>query len=1174
MLALLLLLHHATARDTPQGAPIIKHIASCPDVGYYFNRESNLNSIEPGCHLCFCQGDGSAVCWPRESSRCDDKHYRHYGRKKRLSRVRRSPGFTDIFFSDAAKDVDWCIGCTVCDCNANGRWDCHVLSFCDDAKGKKKMKKKRGKVGKRQAKMPSTTMTTKKPTSKTTKKQNNPLRKSNKQRVTTNQRIQNNLPAKSQSKPNKSKPQKVISVKKTKVPVYKKKSIPKNKEQPNSKIIRKSKNPSTIQIVKRNTKTLNEHEEMVKNLTHTIFKKVMNSVEKIIRESQKNITHTLQQKIIQERSMPIHYNNETSKKNNKQKPNFKKIKKESKGLQNNQNLKSNGGRRSKRAAIISSIYISQEGNITNATDTNVTENIFVYNTSDNDHKILNKPNYFKYTVFDIVTLTGNKNSNQTHIQRYSIPNEAKNTTSEVTSNAGGLKMNASKENFHAIDKDKLKIGATVQAENNFTKDFMNISKLLFTNGASIGNMTNNFHNFTLKNNIACGKICKFKKIFKKFVGFGNANTTTPVKNKIKKKNILKYLKTMFRKVFIKKKVKNKNTIKQPNRKHNLITTICQNFGSCTVDLKNKKLTYKIDQLRAESIKIMQSVNIIKGLLQLLDVDGKKMKNNSICINKQICNDDIDKLNAIIKCNYEKFNLDNLTETASIQISYIKQNIEIFMQSMEKFAHILNDVVQILIHSKTHYSKVSNHLYRNPKKQGISKSIKNNSIEEKLGKIKEVLTSYNLVQNQFMKRMYDVIKTLGPKTNQETTNNKINNENKKINNAVTIEIYTQNIIKNLRKLNDLAHKLSFKNRRKRETMDDNGVLEYLLILMEYLLKQQNQLKISPASDGIDLLIDAIKSAPNIKATRKKVLDHIPLTMEIETTEAASIILNTNEIADETNGTSNSNTVKFKTFESIDEDEESSDLYQYNKKFHKKNKKGKFETEEIKEDIIYTLTTPSYNINSADDEKTSAVMDKTDTKKTDDGKEFEVFIDDANDDDGTIMTTTKSPVVEVVESETARYNKPMRTYPFHKLRDEQSIHKDSNDTYISQYNRIKLNWIEDSYNQEDERKELPRFIETTTQKQSPTHTILAADVTITTTRKKEKKADKYDDPLSSISRESEDEDRKRTKNLNPEYVMYKKQMNLLNSLDYGTEKIEIEEDSTEEKSNVEQFHPYFV
>nr|XP_034825896.1 uncharacterized protein LOC117983451 isoform X2 [Maniola hyperantus] len=506
---------------------------------------------------------------------------------------------------------------------------------------------------------------------------------------------------------------------------------------------------------------------------------------------------------------------------------------------------------------------------------------------------------------------------------------------------------------------------------------------------------------------------------------------------------------------------------------------------------------------------MQSVNIIKGLLQLLDVDGKKMKNNSICINKQICNDDIDKLNAIIKCNYEKFNLDNLTETASIQISYIKQNIEIFMQSMEKFAHILNDVVQILIHSKTHYSKVSNHLYRNPKKQGISKSIKNNSIEEKLGKIKEVLTSYNLVQNQFMKRMYDVIKTLGPKTNQETTNNKINNENKKINNAVTIEIYTQNIIKNLRKLNDLAHKLSFKNRRKRETMDDNGVLEYLLILMEYLLKQQNQLKISPASDGIDLLIDAIKSAPNIKATRKKVLDHIPLTMEIETTEAASIILNTNEIADETNGTSNSNTVKFKTFESIDEDEESSDLYQYNKKFHKKNKKGKFETEEIKEDIIYTLTTPSYNINSADDEKTSA-----------------------------------------------------------------SIHKDSNDTYISQYNRIKLNWIEDSYNQEDERKELPRFIETTTQKQSPTHTILAADVTITTTRKKEKKADKYDDPLSSISRESEDEDRKRTKNLNPEYVMYKKQMNLLNSLDYGTEKIEIEEDSTEEKSNVEQFHPYFV
>ncbi|XP_045762302.1 uncharacterized protein LOC123865356 isoform X2 [Maniola jurtina] len=868
MFALLLLLHHASASDTPQEAPIIKKIASCPDVGYYFTQESNLNAIEPICYLCFCQDDNTAVCWLREPRRCDVKHYQHYGRKKRLSRVRRSPGFNN------------------------------------------------------------------------------------------------------------------------------------------------------------------------------------------------NILFT---------------------------------------------------------------YFSQGGNVSFAPDTNVTEKIFVYNTSDSDDKILNKTNYFKHTVFEVANLNGNKNSNETHVEQYLTPNTAKNTSSKATSNAVDLKINASNENIHGIDKDKAKVQDC-------------------------------YHNFTLKNNVGCEKICKF----------GNTNTTTPVKNKIKNNNILKYLKRKFRKVFIKKKVKNNNTIQQSNRKHHLIRTICQNFGSCTIDFKNKKILYNIEQLRAESTKIMQSVNSIKGLLKLLDINRKTMKKNFIGINEQICNDNIDELNAIIKDNYDEYNLDNLTETQSVQISYIKQNIEIFMQSMEKFAQILNDIVQVLTNNKTHYLKVSNYYFhRNPKKQVITKVIKNDTIGEKLDKIKELLTNYNLVQNKFVKRMYDIMKPLGPKTNQTKNNNVKNNKD-----TSAIEIYTQNIIENLSKLKNLAQKLSCKNRKKREAIDDD-VVEYLLILMEYLLKQQKQLKISPEYDGIDLLIEAIKSAPDIKATRKKVLD--PLNMEMETTKAASSFLNANKIIDETVDTSNAIIPKFKTFESIDEDEESSDLYQYNKKFHKKNnfKQGKFEAKDV---------TPSYDIDLSDDGKTSAVLDKTDTKKKDDSKEIEVFIDDADDDAGIIMTTTESPdksIVEVEESETVRYNTPMRTYyPHNKLRDEQSVHKDTNDTYIRQYNRIKLDWVEDSYTQDEERKELPRFIETTTQKLTPTHTILAAEVILRTTRKQEKKADKYDNPLSSISRETEDENRKMTKKLNPENVMYKKQMNLLNSLDYGTEKIEIEEDSTEEKSNVEQFPPYFV
>ncbi|OWR47868.1 hypothetical protein KGM_213367 [Danaus plexippus plexippus] len=156
MFALLLLVHNAAGKDTQKDVPTIQPIVSCPDVGYYFKRDVNPNSIGPGpCNLCFCQDNSTAVCWPRDSSRCDPKRYSYYGKRKRENREKRSPAFTDIFFRDAAREVfhrqspeqckpyessfsegcppaDWCIGCTVCDCDANGRWDCHILSFCPD----------------------------------------------------------------------------------------------------------------------------------------------------------------------------------------------------------------------------------------------------------------------------------------------------------------------------------------------------------------------------------------------------------------------------------------------------------------------------------------------------------------------------------------------------------------------------------------------------------------------------------------------------------------------------------------------------------------------------------------------------------------------------------------------------------------------------------------------------------------------------------------------------------------------------------------------------------------------------------------------------------------------------------------------------------------------------------
>ncbi|CAH2261180.1 jg17200 [Pararge aegeria aegeria] len=665
-------------------------------------------------------------------------------------RIRRSPGLAEVFFRDAAKDVfnkntseeckpyessyskgcppaDWCLGCTVCDCDANGRWDCHTLSFCTDDKGKKKM---RNKITKPQALKKKAPTTIKKQKPETSKKPNKYHPPKNIIKAKGKQLSQINEPAKSQSKFTKkrNKP-KNLTIKKAKAPVYKKKPTPKSNEKSNSKIIKKSMQPSSVQIVKGNTKTLKDNEEVMRDIAHTIYKKVMDAVEKIVMDSKKNISHK-------------------------------------KNLQKQHCL--HKGKRSKRE--ITSM-------ISTATDTNTTEESFVYQS--------------------------------------------------------------------------------------------------FDSGVMLA---------------------------------------TPIIENLTTSNYFKYI----------------------------------------VDLK------------------------------------------------------------FIKRNTTKY--------------------------------------------KEKHTKVNNEIKNNDK--------------------------------------------------------------------VALEVYTKNIIENLRKLKNLAQKFGIKNRPKREAMEDDGLVEYLLILMEYLLKQKKQLRISPVSDGIDLLINAIKSAPDIKVSRKKVLEYVPARVEEETTESILTLPNAIKM-DETNNTASYAVPKFKTFESMDEDEENSDYYQYYKKEHKSN-----------------------NFNWKEN-----------------GKGYELFTDEPEEDDGDVLTTTKP--LDII-SKSLTHHIPTRI-PLGILENGQSTSKQANDAHIHN-SRIKLSWIEESYNQEEERKELPRFTETTTQKQSPTH---AALVLFTRTRvNKKAKLNKYDDPISSISKEITDEESKRTKYFNSEYVMYKKQMNFLNSLDYGTEKIDIDGDSKEDKPNVEQFPLYFV
>lgn len=496
-------------------------------------------------------------------------------------------------------------------------------------------------------------------------------------------------------------------------------------------------------------------------------------------------------------------------------------------------------------------------------------------------KIFTKPNYFKYTV----DIKGNKNNNNETLntnqqERFLNPETGKNSSSNVTFyNIIKTVNTTTSQNQPITYKDNLNFEAQCRKEglkymcfqnksSKITSEIEKTNSTIVFENKNISRKINStdhenlsqtqFHNDShLNNHETCGKFCKFRKVFQKVNDFKTRNKTIPTKSKTKKFNILKYLKHIFRNVFLKKTNKHKNfTINKMHRsrKRNLIRTICKNFESCKVDLRNKKLLTKIDQLRAESSKIIKSVRSIKGLLRLLDleVDGKKLEYNLTSINNKSSITDVEKLNAILKDNYGIMYLGNLTETQNIQIAYVKQNTKTFMHSLENFAQILNEIVRIFTDCQlNYYTKVLNRFTRNSENQATLKIALNKSdtIEEKLDKIKKLLINYNLVQNQFMKRMYDVMVTLRPNTTNNNTEDKESYLkesilNKNDNDTSVIENYTKNIITNLRKLKNLAQRFSFKNRRKREVMENDDIVEYLLILMEYLLKQKKQLTITP------------------------------------------------------------------------------------------------------------------------------------------------------------------------------------------------------------------------------------------------------------------------------------------------------------------------------------------
>ncbi|XP_046973698.1 uncharacterized protein LOC124540274 [Vanessa cardui] len=1132
MLALFLLAQHVLAKDTSNDSYIVKKIESCPDEGYFFKRDLNFNAIKPNCYLCFCQDNGTAVCWLRQNNRCDTKYYYHVGRKKREHRSRRSPGLSDIFFRDASRDffnkrmpeqckphessfsegcppADWCIGCTVCDCDANGRWDCHVLSFCPDGTGKKQMKKRRSsarsKIIKRQLannqerkKRRTTTKTTKKPTRKSyaARKTNKKSKPQIKKKVKINGKQRKQI--KQQKKPNRR--------------ANTKKPSPPCRMQSSGKG-----NPKRLMIKSNTSKDLKKKNDLTAKFAESILKKVMASVEKIINESQKGQVQKDSSKLNKSKNIKKQSTTKHRKGTHKNSVNIDSNKIKSKIVNNkiwssvsskkaNEKIRANWRRERRKREVTQEI---SNHLVIPLTATNViTTTIKSYNVEKDENKTTE--NYPTATETNDVLSVIDQTTGYFNEEMITKP-------SEIILN----KPHKSSKTFLNTYKDR-----------NNSDINLRLDKTIYNSS------------------ITCGRICELKKTIRDvIVSFNKINTTRIRSGEVKANhfNILPSLKKVFRKIFLKKtNFKNVSIdARVPFRKRKIIKVLCKHIDSCKVNQSNQsstELQFKLDKLRGESLKILKSVRIIRGLLRLLDIHEN---NASTVLNHNTFTDnDLNKLNVILKDEYaSKYGLTNLTETQRTQINYIKENTLNFIESIEKFSKILVDVINILTNGDKRNE--THRLHSCVRDQEISKTTNSKTINDKLKKLTSLLLKYNLVQNKFMKKMYNVLISLEDKANT-TVNNKtkeVSVQNKKSDYTDTVENYIKNIFKNLRKLKAIPERLNSKTRKKRAALYNDDAVEYLLMLMEYLFKQNKPRNVAPVHDGIDLLIEAIRNAPDIKPIQKNVLSND--ISQANYSEDPINFRKNNVLAEEYKATINIFNNKFKPYESNDNEHEYfNDFKDFNKEIQTSTQPN-FTTEKATTTDPVTETTDIGHVD--ENVKLDKLNEEMVNKDREEIRRFEVFVDDVAEDDTPVETTTV-----VMESETSTATDPTTESLYTSTIDDKTMKYDeANDSN----NKVRLEWIEETYDSETERVNTTKLNETTT------------EATEIVTKTIKNFYDKYADPVSSMSRE--DGERK----LITDNESYHKQKSLLNTLDYGPDK-ELDSDSREVRDNGDSSPLYFV
>ncbi|XP_061723733.1 protein PF3D7_1417600-like isoform X2 [Cydia pomonella] len=313
---------------------------------------------------------------------------------------------------------------------------------------------------------------------------------------------------------------------------------------------------------------------------------------------------------------------------------------------------------------------------------------------------------------------------------------------------------------------------------------------------------------------------------------------------------IKYLKKLYSQLL--------STKNNKSRLNNIavMESICDTFGPCKISTnKMEVLNNKITELISETKKALNVIRSIKGILQLIDDETNSTDKH---INDEVeFKSYVKKLNAVLTDTYKS----SLTETEMTQMNFIKNNTKIFIHSIGKFAFILNEILEIIHSERIKYNNLR-------KRKILIKKVTRHKVSEPLHKIKNLFLKFNVLQSSFMRNMYQAISDLEKQNEQNALlYDKSVNYQRDTRYKKSVDKYMNKINYNLEKLKILALKMGAKGRKKRDLMDHDDAVDYLLTLMEYLLKHNNPVD-SPPADGIDLLIDAIRRAPDIRPIKKK------------------------------------------------------------------------------------------------------------------------------------------------------------------------------------------------------------------------------------------------------------------------------------------------------------------